>query len=230
VQQAQLNRVLLNAIKQGDLVKTKACLASGADANARDVPIDTRPAWAQLWDLVRGEPISTRDSPTALLVALQRKLDSNTPRARDTMALSNALLDGGAAINAKVINGSTVLYYAVDAHDASATQLLLQRGALVNVRNDDGQTPLHWAAYSGDTNMATFLLQNGADVNAPDLAGDTPLFTAALHGQAMFIRFLIDKGAQVNITDKADYTPLSLAQMNGDKQIVNILKEAGATK
>jgi ankyrin repeat protein len=230
--QQKMDGALFDALKQKNTALVKSRLAEGADPNARDIPsdlaLDTRSVWWRLWDRLSGKPLSTAKEPTALLAAISKNEKGELPP--ENVTLVNTLLDAGAAVNAGVINGSTVLHYAVDAGDSSVVQLLLARGARVNIGNDDGKTPLHWAAYNGNTAITLLLLAKGADVNARDLSGDTPLSTAALHNQDAAVELLLARGAQVNTRDVADYTPLTFAQMNDNKRIVNILKHAGATE
>jgi len=226
--QQTLDRALFIALKQKDPVMVKAHLAEGADPNARDVQLDKRLVWVRLWDRVQGKPVSIDEEPTALWVALGAN-GMGESQAQNA-ALITTLLDAGAAIDAKVIHGSTVLFHAVEAGDAVAASLLITRGARVDVKNDDGKTPLHWAAYSESIDAARLLLEHGSDVNARDSGGDTPLCSAVLYNQEALVKLLLTSGAQVNVKDYADYTPLLFAKQNHQPGILKILKAAGATE
>jgi ankyrin repeat protein len=219
--QQKLDSALLTAVKESNLPTVRSLIAEGADINARDLPLDTRSTWWKLWDRLRGEPLLTGDMPTALMVA-----QSNThPNA---FSVANALLDAGAAINAKDKRGSTALYYAIDLGDVDFVQALLTRGALVNVKNNEGKTPLHWASYNGRQDFVRLLIEKGGDVNARDDSGDTPLCLAVLFNHATCVERLLVRGAQANIKDYGGYTPLMLAQENQNAQIIAMLKQAGS--
>jgi ankyrin repeat protein len=78
----------------------------------------------------------------------------------------NALLKGGADINARDREGRTALMFAsVNRHTDSA-KTLLEHGADVNVRANDGGTALMLAALSGEAEIVRTLLSKGADVSA----------------------------------------------------------------
>src|SRR5579884_43621 len=70
VQQEKANTALIAAAKNNDTTRVIAALKEGADANARDLPPDTRSFWQRLWDGLRGRRRRTEEAPTALLVAL----------------------------------------------------------------------------------------------------------------------------------------------------------------
>ena len=61
-------------------------------------------------------------------------------------AEARALLDRGAAIDAKDREGKTALAKAAEADKLPLIRLLLERGANVNARAVDGSTPLFYAA------------------------------------------------------------------------------------
>ena len=61
-------------------------------------------------------------------------------------AQARALLDRGAAIDAKDREGKTALAKAAEADKLPLIKLLLERGANVNARAVDGSTPLFYAA------------------------------------------------------------------------------------
>ncbi|MCW3053943.1 MAG: hypothetical protein JWN14_3113 [Chthonomonadales bacterium] len=226
--QQKLDSALFIALKQKDPVMVKAHLAEGADPNARDVQLDKRLLWVRLWDRIQGKPLSIEEEPTALWVALGAN-GTGESQAQNA-AMISTLLDAGAAIDAKVINGSTVLFHAVEAGDVAAVNLLIARGARANVKNNDGKTPLHWAAYNDVTEVARLLLEKGSDVNARDSGGDTPLCSAILYNQEALVKLLLARGAQVNVKDNADYTPLLFAKQNHQPGILKLLKEAGAAE
>src|SRR5689334_3078743 len=70
VRQARLDRALIAAVKENNTQSVVSLLAQGADANARNVPPDTRPFWRQILTRLRRIQPQERPSYPALLVAL----------------------------------------------------------------------------------------------------------------------------------------------------------------
>jgi hypothetical protein len=93
------------------------------------------------------------------------------------------LIEYGAEIDARDVDGWTPLYWASAGHhfkDGSVLRLLLERGADVNARagtydNDDFTTPLHRASAYGAVEVVRLLLEHGADVQAVNVDGKTVL-------------------------------------------------------
>ncbi len=91
-----------------------------------------------------------------------------------------ALLDAGAAIDARAAAGETALHRAVrgagqrDAARLIAIDLLLRRGAGPNIRDAAGDTPLFVAIEADYPEAVALLLAHGADPKQTDGAGGTP--------------------------------------------------------
>jgi len=140
-----------------------------------------------------------------------------------------ALIDGGADLDAKSINGETALNMAIlDGHVAVAG-LLIDGGADVDGRNTGGFTPLHAAAYVNSVEIAEQLLSRGADINDQmNKAGVTPLSVASEEGHSGVVKALIKHGADLEAGERNDYTPLTRALWRGQKDVVALLQGAGA--
>ncbi len=80
-------------------------------------------------------------------------------------AEARALLDRGAAIDAKDREGKTALAKAAEANKLPLMRLLLERGANVNARAIDGSTALLYAAEQDRGPAIALLLERGADPN-----------------------------------------------------------------
>ena len=87
---------------------------------------------------------------------------------------ARALLDRGAAIDAKDREGATALAKAAEAGKIKVVKLLLERGAEVNARAVDGSTPLFYAAKEDRGAAVALLLERGADPNLPGREGHPP--------------------------------------------------------
>ena len=90
-------------------------------------------------------------------------------------AEARALLDRGAAIDAKDREGKTALAKAAEADKLPLIRLLLERGANVNARAVDGSTPLFYAAEQDRGAVIALLLERGADPKLPGRKGVRPL-------------------------------------------------------
>ena len=88
------------------------------------------------------------------------------------------LIDRGADVKARGIDGSTPLLHAAFGCDAQTLQLLLQHGADVNARTSDGDTSLMNAAilpWPDSSAKVKLLLAWGADISAKNKNDDTAL-------------------------------------------------------
>src|ERR1051326_1746229 len=89
------------------------------------------------------------------------------------------LLDNGAAIDARSVEGATPSHQGTPlTSSADAIQLLLARCADPNATDNAARTPLHWVADLGSgqaTDVVAELVSHGAKIEAPDNAGRTPL-------------------------------------------------------
>ena len=96
----------------------------------------------------------------------------------EKLEVAQKLIEYGADIDARDVNGRTPLYWASSGHhfkDDSVVQLLLERGADVNARAKNDSTPLHRASKHGALEVVRLLLGHGADVEAVSVDGETSL-------------------------------------------------------
>jgi ankyrin repeat protein len=93
-----------------------------------------------------------------------------------------ALLQKGADMNARNLEGRTALMFAVINLRTASVKTLLQFGADVNVQAHCGCTPLMLAACSGDVGITKALLNGGADARKICWPGKTALVVAMEHG------------------------------------------------
>lgn len=233
-----------------------ACLAAGADVNARD-RFDDAPLRAAV--NASGEPavievlLAAGADPNARYSGAWTPLHTAAYRAEDAVVIT-MLIEAGADLEARdrdeihTVGGRTPLHIAVlSGADLAAIEALLAAGADINARNTDGGTPLHMAKmHPAQAEVAAILLAAGADLNARAVDSLTPLHTAST--PALFpslpwggevvstlsdpalIKVLLEGGAEVNARQEhRQRTPLHLVAMNGaDPAAIEALLAAGA--
>jgi ankyrin len=141
-----------------------------------------------------------------------------------------ALLQRKADVNARQVDGTTALHWAVRTDDLEMADLLIGAGANVSAANREGVTPLELAAINGSAPMIQKLVKGGADPNAPlDQFADTALMMAARTGKADALRVLLETGAKVNVAETwGGTTPLMWAVSERHPEAVKVLIDAGA--
>ena len=138
------------------------------------------------------------------------------------------LLEHGADMDGRDIDGDTALHRASWNGKVKAGQCLLDHGADINAQNNDGWTPLYHAAYYGQAKFARMLLERGARVDAQTDTGETPLHGAVKTDNIQAVRLLLEYGADVNARDNSGWTPSQWGSMLSEHEIVELLSEYDA--
>lgn len=140
------------------------------------------------------------------------------------------LLEQRADVNARAVDGTTALHWAVRGEHLRIADVLLRAGADASAADRHGVTPLYLAAENGDADMIRRLLDAGADPHSADPAGETALMTAARTGVPAALRALIERGARVDAHDpEFEQTALMIAVRENHVSSVRLLIEAAAT-
>jgi ankyrin repeat protein len=142
-----------------------------------------------------------------------------------------ALVAGGADVNAAQGDGMTGLHWAAERGDEQIAEILIRAAAELNaVTRLGAYTPLHLASRGGHTEVVLELLEAGADARArTSTGGATALHFAAAAGRAEAIRPLLQHGADVNAREMSwGQTPLMFAASAGRTDAVRALLESGA--
>jgi uncharacterized protein len=140
---------------------------------------------------------------------------------------AGALLDRGAAIDAKDREGATALGRAAQAGKTAVAALLLDRGAEVNARAVDGSTPLFYAAEADRAAIIRLLIDRGADPNIPGRKGIRPLAAAAYDGSAASVELLLKHGADPNALDDDGKSAITYAAGRAYAAVAEVLIAAG---
>jgi ankyrin repeat protein len=188
-----------------------AFVSAAGFARAKDRCADTAQALRALHD-------DDRYQATTLLFAASRL---------GCEAEARALLDRGAAIDAKDREGKTALAKAAEADKLPLIRLLLERGANVNARAVDGSTPVFYAAEQDRGAVIALLLERGADPNLPGRKGVRPLAAAAFNGSAESAEQLLKFRADPNALDDDGSGAIVYAAGNGYASVVALLLQAG---
>ncbi|KFY83567.1 hypothetical protein V498_07971, partial [Pseudogymnoascus sp. VKM F-4517 (FW-2822)] len=145
-------------------------------------------------------------------------------------AVAKLLLQKGADVDAKDVDGGTPLRRAAVYGHKAVAKLLLQKGADVDAKDSEyGPTPLCFAAGHGQEAVAKLLLEKDADVDANNSEyGPTPLCCAAAQGEEAIAKLLLEKGADVDAKDEDGRTPLSRAAAQGHEAVAKLLLQKGA--
>ncbi len=145
----------------------------------------------------------------------------------DTKAVQ-ALIAGGADVNAFDETGMTPLMVAVSEGRTAIAKLLVAAKADVNLAAQDGTTPLMRAASANRREAMQLLVTSGANVNAKNAGGMTALMVAAFGGYADAVRMLLSNKADPNAADTQGRTALMAAATSGDAPTVDALLTSGA--
>jgi uncharacterized protein len=146
----------------------------------------------------------------------------------DRVAVSR-LLDQGAAVDARAVDGTTAVHWAVRSDHLDTVRVLLESGADAGAADRYGVTPLYLAAENGNAAVIAALLDAGADVNGVAPIGETVLMTAVRTGALDAVALLLDRGAAVDARDREfEQTALMLAVREAHPEVVALLIERGA--
>ncbi|KAK6518427.1 hypothetical protein TWF506_005582 [Arthrobotrys conoides] len=196
--------------------------------------------WRQPLQLaVRGshyEAVKTLIELGALVTAKDNKGWSSLAEAAalvaDNVKLVKFLLDNGADIESRDLDGTSVLNRAVKVGNTEIVKELVSRGAKTDSQNNVGQNILHECARHGRHEILKFLIDAGAAPKVDTLdrsIGMSPLYLAVEQGHPEIVSALIKYGADVNLeTAEGLWTPLHESVKKGYMEITEMLLTAGA--
>ena len=216
----RLNHFLITALKHHNTKSGITLLADGADPNACDEPPQQVSLWRMLLDRLRGNWPPPPTVPTALQIACWQD--------GDNLPLVKALLDRGAAVEAKDQDGKTALMMASLRGNTDLIRLMLEHKASVRTRDSSGKTALMYAVFSARVAAVRLLLDQGAAAEESEHDGDTPLIKAAALRYRSIVQLLLDRDAKVNASNQSGETALLRASVNGYSEIVRLLLDRGA--
>src|SRR5262245_57071625 len=141
-----------------------------------------------------------------------------------------SLLAANADVNARQIDGTTALHWAVRNEDVEMTDMLIRAGADLSAVNREGVRPMQLAALNGNAAILGRLVKAGADPNAPlTRYADTALMLVARTGRVDALTVLLDSGAKVNAVETwGGTTALMSAVSEQHRAAVKLLIARGA--
>ena len=154
---------------------------------------------------------------------------------RGDVPCMQAFIRPGFDINARGVEESTLLHYAVNGGVEMMRYILQLDGGrnLINARTSEGFTPLHSLADINCTDQRLkmeLLLQYGADIYMRDNCGDTVAHRFMLLRNRECLQFLIDAGFHLHTRGKSGSTILHTAISRGKKMVKYILEIEGVEK
>jgi ankyrin repeat protein len=143
--------------------------------------------------------------------------------------LTGQLLDRGAEINARSLQGVSALDLAIIFNKPEVAAVLIARGSALDENDGQGRLPLTQAADLGRTEIVKSLLEAGADPEARDSMGQTALLAAAARGRSGVLDLLLQRGADVAAKDKrTGRNSLHLACITGHLDVTERILAGGA--
>jgi ankyrin repeat protein len=144
------------------------------------------------------------------------------------LAAVNALLDAGAAVDARNAQEWTPLFCAAYNHEqdcgfAPVVQRLIAAGADVNARIGFGLTPLMLAAGGGEAAVCAALLDAGAEVKAVNDSGRTALMMVKERHFVDVINLLYE--AEGFVMETEGTCPTTGKRAPSDAQVVQLIKK-----
>jgi len=105
------------------------------------------------------------------------------------------LIDKGAQLEAKDIDGNTPLHWAARQGHVEIVRLLCDQRADVEARDNDEWRPLHWAAYCGHITVVKELIEErNAEINARINDGCSALSLARLRNRPDVAAYFVSHG------------------------------------
>lgn len=225
------NQRLLTASEDGQLIRLRVVLDTGADVDHTDSTGETalhKAARGGRDDCVtllfdRGANVNHLDSAgkTPLNLAMESQHDSTV----GFLLLQRGYLGLPESVTQCASDGQTPLYLAASEGRVHSCEALVHAGANINA-GKGRRTPLMEAALSGHEIVVILLIFENANLNARDCNGETALLYAVISRKLAICQILLDAGATINF--RTPEAPLLSACRSNQEEILNLLIQHGA--
>lgn len=234
IARAELNAILLNAARSGQIDLALAAIEHGAnpdtapEGHERDqrsvlMVAVTQPDLRLLRTLIaRGADVNRAQGGLTPLIAATR--DSYQGRPDAVMML----LANGADPRLADAAGNTPLHHAGLCVEPAVAALLVDAGADINAINHEGMTALSIACANANWAIVGFLLERGARSEVADAQPALVQAASVADDDPAGVRLLIKRKAQVDVRGTLDRTALLTAGLAGHAMIAEALLSAGA--
>lgn len=233
--------ILSAAIQDGDFDMVKVLVDHGADVNAKMYIYLPPPIVVACLSGSKGE--------AAFLIAHGAKVNVCTKTGSPLACAASAgrldiihlLLEKGAKVNGRCLQGQTPLFGAVQFKSLRAVRALIQAGADVNAKDKNGDTPYMTAVRLNEIDILRVLIAHGADLNYccnvlwtgwdghVHQEAETALMMACRVGALDAVQALIKAGAPLEaVPGTRGLTPLMVAAGHGRESIAELLIQHGA--
>ncbi|BFZ23453.1 hypothetical protein BsWGS_26492 [Bradybaena similaris] len=216
------NDLFLEAVQRGNLEIIELFLQLGVDVNKLQPSGSTPIAESKNGEVAQllvncganVNHVTSITNETPLMHVLSTH--STHTKAPCKAEIARVLLENGASVHAKTIDGTTPLMLAarLEGHEVTL-QTLLDHGTDCSDKDNDGNTALMHAMMTCSPKNAMFLIQfmknNTYLLNLRNNEGFSALMCDVSRGACTDVSELIDGGADVNITDVDGNTVLHLA-------------------
>ena len=145
-------------------------------------------------------------------------------------AVVRALLEYGADVNARGLDGRAALHLAAQSGNLDLIAVLLACGADANAADEAGNRPLVATLRRKSKQRSAAiaaLLAGGADPNVR-MGSETPLHKVARDNDRTLAKLLLAHGANVAAPDNRGRTPLTVAARKGHAEMVALLRQHAA--
>ncbi|OQV20518.1 SH3 and multiple ankyrin repeat domains protein 3 [Hypsibius exemplaris] len=142
-----------------------------------------------------------------------------------------ALINGGAHLDFRALDGCTPLHRAAQQNNFKALQGLLELGSSANYKDSKGLTPLYYSVtHSSNPSLCELLLHDYAMPGAVDSQGSQEIHQVCRNGYVRHLEHLIFYGADIDARNASGNTPLHVCAVNNQESCARVLLFRGADK
>ncbi|KAH8886042.1 ankyrin [Thozetella sp. PMI_491] len=137
-----------------------------------------------------------------------------------------ALVEAGAFINAKGLDGEAPLFIAAKRADSVALiSYLVRHGADINCVDRHGTAAASPCILSGCVASLAYVLDHVANINTRDNDGDSLVVDAIVWNKPAFVRLLIQRGVDYRGANKYGGTPFHMLATYGQVEVIQALAQ-----